>query len=270
MRLFVLLIFVLIPTISFATCDQGTIQFYLDKGFNQEQITKLCSFSSEKSTPSYQPYQKPVVIVQEGYTTGGISADERKATNALRGGLKARSVDITPAHVNYISKVCVKWKASPNVENWINECTDIAFSVSRDNLRVNNSSSELLGLVGARHLEISSDDIKRKYVVADPWSDLSPDKKFFVKRKFEALEKGNTTVIELRNTADPSQMVNAIRTLTDTTKARKDGVTSSEVARVLDDGYAPPTEEEYLASQPTYEEVQEEKKNKKKWWNPFD
>lgn len=268
MQLFLLLIFTLIPATSFAACDQNTIQFYLDKGFNQEQITKLCS-TSNNSTPSYQPYQKPVVIVQEGYATG-ISADERKAISALRGGLEVRSIDITPSHVNYIRKACVKWKSSPNVQDWLNECTDIAFSVSRDNLRVNNSSSGLLGSVGARTLEISSNDIKRKYVVADPWSDLSPDKKFALKRKFETLEKGNSTLIGLRNTADPSQMVNAIRTISDTTKARKEGVTSSEVARVLDDSYVPPTEEEYLASQPTYEDIQEEKKNKKKWWNPFD
>jgi len=263
-----LLLLLLLPITGFANCDQETIQFYIDKGFSQEQITKLCT-SSSNQTPSYQPYQKPVVIVQEGYATG-IDADERKAVNALRGGIEARSVDVTPSEINYIRKVCVKWKESPNVEHWLDKCIDVAFSVSRSNLAVNHSSEGLLVLFGQKHLEISSENISRKYVVSDPWAQFSPDKRFALKRKYETLESGNSTVLPLRNTADSGQMVNSIRALADATKAKKHGVTTSEVARVLDDSYVPPTEEEYLKSQPSYEDIQEEKKKSKKWWNPFD
>ncbi|MDW3096003.1 MAG: hypothetical protein R8G33_10050 [Gammaproteobacteria bacterium] len=260
-------IFLILPATSFAACTQEAIQFYLDKGFNQEQITKLCS-SSGDSTPSYQPYQKPVVIVQEGYATG-VNAEERKAISALRGGIDGRSVDITTNGINYIRKVCIKWKLEPTVENWLDKCIDVAFSVSRDDLKVNASRAKLL-MLGQQQLEVSSNSIKRKFVTADPWADVDVDKRILLERKFETFEVGNTTIIPLRNTADPSQMVNAIRTLADVTKAQSSGESSSEVARVLDDNYVPPTEEEYLASQPTYKEVQEEKKKKKKWWNPFD
>jgi len=268
MRLFLILLFILTPATSFAACTPETIQFYLDKGFNQEQITKLCANSGE-TKPSYQPYQKPVVIVHEGYASG-VSADERKAANTLRGGLQARSVDITDTHVNYIRKVCIKWKLTPSVENRLNKCVDVAYSISRENLRVDNSSSGLISLVTEKYLEISSSDIKRKYVVKDPFANVPTDKRYALERKFETFETGNTTKLPLRNTADPSNIVNAIRTIADTTQAKKQGVTSSEVARVLDDSYVPPSEDEYLASQPTYKDIQEEEKKKKKWWNPFD
>ena len=264
-----ILILLLLPTASFAECTQETIQYYLDKGFNQEQITKLCTTNTNEAE-SYQPYQKPVIIVQEGgQDATGLNADEREAIKALRGGIDARSIEITPEDVNYIRKVCVVWKMSPNVEEWVTKCIDTAFSLSRDNLKVVESGKSLL-LVGEQKLEVSSAAIKRKHVTSDPWAKISPDTRFHIKRLYEAKEKGNTTTIPLRKTADPGQMVNAIRALADATQAKQTGTTTSEVSRVLDDSYTPPTEEEYLASQPSYEEAQEEKKKKKKWWNPFD
>ena len=268
------LFLLLLPTTSFAECTQETIEFYLEKGFNQEQITELCA-TKNNGTATYEPYQKPVVIIQEGNTpdSTGITADERKAITALRGGIDARSVDITPEALNYIRKVCVQLKESPDVNQWVTKCIDVAFSISRTDLKVNESGKSKL-VFGDTGLVVSSSNIIRKYVTADPWANLPPDKKFKLKRKYEDREKDNSTKIYLRKTADPNQMVSAIRTLADATKAKQTGVDSSEVARILDDSYVPPTQEEYLASQESYEEALEEKKEKKekkkKWWNPFD
>lgn len=265
-----ILILLLLPTISFAECTQETIQYYLDKGFNQEQITKLCTTTAPEAE-SYQPYQKPVIIVQEGgQDATGLNADERKAINVLRGGIDGRSIEVTPENVNFIKSVCIELKQGPEIEKWVTKCVDVAYSVSRDNLIVIESGLSLF-VLGHQKLEIASAAIKRKHVTSDPWKNFPPEKRGLLERKYEALEKGNTTTIPLRKTADPGQVVNAIRTLADATKAKQDGgTTTSEVARVLDDSYVPPTEEEYTASQPTYEEAQEEKKKKKKWWNPFD
>lgn len=268
----VLLLLLFIPATSFAECTQEQIEFYLDKGFNQEQITKLCT-SSNSEAASYEPYQKPVVIIQQGEATDstGISADERKAIDLLRGGIDGRSIDITPEAINYIRRICVQLKEGPEVVKWVTKCIDVAFSISRDELKVRDSGKGQL-IFGQTGLSVSSSSITRKYVTSDPWSmvGLLPDQRFKLQRKYEDRHKGNTTRIQLRKTADPSQMVNAIRTISDATQARQTGADSSEVARILDDSYTPPTEEEYLASQATKEEAQEEKKKKKKWWNPFD
>ena len=260
------LLLLFIPSISWANCTPETIQFYLDKGFNQEQITKLCS-ESTGSAPSYQPYQKPVVIVQEGYGSGN-TAEERKAENELRGSIDGRSVDVTDTDIKFIRKVCVRAGNSPERDQRIDKCVDVAFSISRAGLNVTESGASVL-LFGQQNLEIVSNKIVRKFVTADPWEQFAPDLRFLLQRKYESQEKGNSTNIPLRKSASPPQVVNALRTLSATYQQEIEGTDQSEVARVLDDAYVPPTEEEYIANNPTYEEI-EEKKKKKKWWNPFD
>ena len=266
-QLVISIIFLLTSSISWAACNPETIQFYLDKGFNQEQITKLCSQGST-SAPSYQPYQKPVVIVQEGYGNSN-SVEEKRAKSELRGSIDGRSVDVTDSQIKFIRKVCVRAGNSPEKEQRVDKCIDVAFALSRDGLKVSESGSSLL-LFGQQHIKVSSSDIVRKFVTADPWDQFTPDIKFLLQRKYESQEKGNTTDIPLRKSASAPQVVNAIRTLASTTEQRRTGSKESEVTKVLDDSYVPPTEEEYLASQPVFEKEKEEKKKKKKWWNPFD
>ena len=264
---YLFLVFLLIPLNSYSACTPETIQFYLDKGFTHEQVTKLCAESST-AAPTYQPYQKPVVIYQEGGGSGN-SVEERRAVNELRGGLDVRSVDITDDQINYIRNVCVRGGQSPDKEQRVEACIDVAFSISRDGLQVIESGAGLL-LFGQQQIEVTSSEIKRKHVVADPWAKYLPDVRFQLKRKYEAKEKGNTTILPVRKSSSPSQIVSALRTIASTTESRKAGTDQSEVAKVLDDSYVPPTEEEYLESTPTYDDIQEEKKKKKKWWNPFD
>lgn len=263
-----LILFATASSHGFAQCTPENVQFYLEKGFTQAQITKLCSQASSTDTPTYQPYQKPVVIVQEGYESGN-SAEERKAISELRGSVDGRSVDVTDTHINYIRRVCIRAGNSPEKDQRVDKCVDVAFSLARDGLQVTESGASLL-LFGQQNVEVSSSQITRKHVTADPWAQFPPDIRFLLQRKYESQEKGNSTNIPLRKSASPPQVVNAIRTLSSMTEQRLSGNSGqSEVSKVLDESYVPPTEEEYLATQPTYEEVQEEEK-KKKWWNPFD
>jgi hypothetical protein len=250
-----------------AGCTPEAIEFYLDKGFTQEQITKLCAQTSEP-IPKYQPYQKPIVIYQEGVGSGS-SIEERRAVNELRGSIDGRSVDITEETINYISPVCILAGNAPEKDQRVKKCLDVAFSISRDGLQVNESSSGIL-FFGQQSIEVSSSKVIRKHVTADPWSEFSPDIRYLLKRKYESDQNGNSVEIPLIKSSTPSNVVNAIRTLSSNTYNKKTGATQSEVAKVLDETYVPPTEEEYIASLPTEEEIKKEKKKNKKWWNPFD
>ena len=183
--------------------------------------------------------------------------------------MAARSVDVTENDINYIRNVCVRGGQSPDVDQRVEACIDVAFSISRDELQVLESGAGLL-LFGQQQIEVASSEIKRKYVVADPWAKYLPDVRFQLKRKYEAKEKGNKTILPVRKSSSPTQIVSALKTIASNTESRKAGTDQSEVAKVLDDSYVPPTEEEYLESTPTYDDIQEEKKKKKKWWNPFD
>ncbi len=259
-----------LTTSAWAECTPETVEFYLDKGFTQEQITQLCSQSSSEAS-SYQPYQKPIVIMQEGASPSsrGLTIEERRAVNELKGGINGRSIEVTDTHINFIQKVCIRAGNSPEKEQRIDKCIDSAYSIARDGLRVTESGSSLL-LFGQQQITITSSSIQRKLLVADPWDAYPPDIRYLLKRKYDSQEAGNTTDIPLRKNASASQIVSAIRTIASSTELKKTGSHKSEVAKVLDKNYVPPTEEEYIASQPTYKEIQKEKKSKKKWWNPFD
>ncbi|MEM8843675.1 MAG: hypothetical protein AAGB35_01375 [Pseudomonadota bacterium] len=251
-----------------SACDPDTVEFYLDKGFTPDQVTELCTQDEGPSTPTYEPYQKPVVIYQQGVVPGN-SVEESKAIEKLRGGIKGRSIDITPDRINYIANICVRAGNSPERDQRIEECIDIAFSIARKDLIVERSGSRFL-VFGEELVTVSSSDIKRKFLVEDPWVGLSPDLKFLVQRKYESQESGNTTNIPIRKSSSVAEVISSLRTLAATTDIRDDEEFDSEVAKVLDDSYVPPTQEEYIATQPTYEELEEEEKKKGKWWNPFD
>ncbi len=255
------------PVQSLAECTPETIQFYLDKGFNQEQITKLCSLGTGSSTPKYEPYQKPVVIYQEGGYKPGISAEEQKAIKEVKGAIDGRSVDVTEDSIEYIRNVCLRAGNAKDVDQRAEKCIDVAYSIARKDLAVLESGRGLI-LFGQIELEVVSSDIKRKTVVANPWDAFSPDLRFQFKRKYESTEVGNQTTIPIRRSASTGQVVNALKVIASATQLRDDGKYDTEVARVLDDSYVAPTEEEYAATRPA-PDVEEEKK-KKKWWNPFD
>ena len=248
-----------------AACSPQTVEFYLEKGFNQAQITKLCTAGNDTQA-AYQPYQKPVVIHQQG-PVSGHTAEQRRAIAELSGSIDGRSVEITDTHINYIRRVCIRAGKSPERDQRVKKCLDVAFSIARDGLRVAESGATFL-LFGQQIIEVSSNDIVRKHVTADPWQKFSPDIRYLLQRKYQASERGNTTTIPLRKSAAAGQVVNALRAIAAATELKKTGSHESEVAKVLDDAYVPPTEEEYLAANPPPQKV--EKESKKKWWNPFD
>ena len=68
------------------------------------------------ASPSYEPYQKPIVIYQEGGPRAGLSAEERKAISEIKGAVDGRSVDVTDTHLNYIRRLCLQAGNSGNVD----------------------------------------------------------------------------------------------------------------------------------------------------------
>ena len=250
-----------------AACDPETVKFYIDKGFTPDQVTKLCTQEGgEASTPSYQPYQKPVVIYQQGVVPGMTSA-ESNAIQDLQDALAARSIDVTDERINYIRPVCLRAGNSPERDQRVEDCIDVAFSVSRRGLKADASGRKLV-FFGEERVFISSDDIIRKTLVADPFAGYAPDLKFLLQRKYESQESGNTTHFPVRGKYSPNQIIEAVRALSSITRRKEEGTYETEVEEVLSDTYVAPTKEEYIANNPTYEEKKEEEKGS--WWNPFD
>ena len=263
-------IFIYIPLLfcspmAIAECDTDTVQFYIDKGFNQDQITQLCS-ATQSSTPAYQPYQKPLVIYQEG-TRQGKTAEESRAINVIQGGVAARSIEINDTTINYIRNVCFRAGNSPEVDQRAEKCIQIAYSIAREGLVVTNSG-QAFGIFGDKSINIVTSDIKRKHVTADPWKQFPVNLRYQFQRKYERKESGNETSIPVLHSASVSELANALRVVSSATANKIADDDKSEVERIFDEDYIAPSEDEYAASQPKIPNAAKEKKGK--WWNPFD
>jgi hypothetical protein len=262
-----IVLFLLLHKVAIGACDPDTVQFYLDKGFTQEQITALC-VESNNTSPEYQPYQKPVVIYQQGDHIGrdGLTAEENKALAKLKNNLAARSVEITDTRINFIAPVCLVGGNSPELDQRIKHCSDVAYSVAREGLAVTQGGQKYL-VFGSKRLEITSSDIIRKHTTADPWSGISPDIKYSLQNRYKAQNKGNSMDLPLVDSADINEIADAIKTISAIDRAKSSGDNRSEVSKILDDDYQAPSEE----SSSTKTKIPNAAAEKKgRWWNPFD
>lgn len=259
------ILFLLLHKPAFSACDPDTVQFYLDKGFSHEQITALCA-ESNNTTPQYQPYQKPVVIYQEGGQVGS-NTEEKRALTKLKNSLAARSIEITDTSINFIAPVCTVGGNSPELDQRVKHCSDVAFSIARDDLTVLQGGQKFLAF-GTKRLEISSSEIIRKHITEDPWAGYSPDIKYALKNRYESQNSGNTMNLPLTNSADIDEVAAAVRTISAIEQAKSENDNRSEVTRILEDDYQSPSDEDDAATKTKIPNAADQKKGR--WWNPFD
>ena len=141
-------------TTSFSACTKDDINFYLDKGFTQEQITQLCSASgggtgTTEAVPDYTPYQQKVIIYQDGggpeIDKDGFSKEERLAINDLKAGGDIIKLKVTDTHINYQCEKFVLFQETIlNFHQRYKTCPEVAFKVARDGLIAASSGKKLL------------------------------------------------------------------------------------------------------------------------------
>jgi len=247
----------LISTALHAECSRDDIQFYLDKGFTQEQVTQLCSAarSSGESAPDYTPYQQKVIIYKDGGgepkgRKDGLTKEERVAVGTIKAGGEISKLKVTPETISYTAKTCVVSANTPDVNQRYKDCIDVDFIVQREDLIVSSSGKKLL-LFGNNYVLLEGViDAKPKR----PWEDYPLDIRRSLQRNFEWKENGKKSAFPVAGDYSVTRLVNAFRTLADT--------------------YGQTDDEDQVAeadSEQTEEIVREPKKEKKKkWWNPFD
>ncbi len=240
----------------YADCTREDVQFYLDKGFTQDQITQLCSASAggnSESVPDYTPYQQKVIIYKEGGEAPGIkdglTKEEREAVSTIKAGGEITRLKVTPETISYEARTCVTSANSPEFDQRFKDCVDVDFTVQRKNLVVSSSGKKLL-LFGNHYVLLEGDiDAKPKR----SWDSYPITVRRSLQRNFEWKENGEKTAFPVNTDYSVARIVNAFRTLADT--------------------YAGDSEENQIAEATSVESVDEEvtePKKKKRWWNPFD
>jgi len=238
-----------------ADCGREDIQFYLDKGFTQEQITQLCLAAGDgEAVPDYTPYQQQIIIYRDGGERPGIkdglTKEEREAVSSLKAGGEIVALRVTPATISYTAKTCIRSVNSPSTEDRFKDCIDVDFVVQRKDLVVSASGKRLLFF--GKH-----------YVLLEGVIDAKPKRSFdtypielrrSLKRDFEWKENGKKTSFPVSSDYSVSRIVNAFRILADTYDQieAQSQVAEADIEQIK-------------------EAVNEPKKEKKKrWWNPFD
>lgn len=245
----------LISTSVQADCSRDDIQFYLDKGFTQEQVTQLCSTTGgSNSSPDYTPYQQKVIIYKEGGEAPGIkdglTKEEREAVSFIKAGGEVSKLKVTPETISYLAKTCIVSASTPSVDERYKDCIDVDFVVQRKDLVVSSSGKKLL-LFGNHFVRLEGDI---KATPKRPWADYPIDTRRALQRNFEWQENGKKTAFPVAGDYSVTKLVNAFRTLADT--------------------YGQ-SEEESQVAEADSEEIKEvirepKEEKKKKWWNPFD
>jgi len=246
---------------TYAACSKEDIQFYLDKGFNQEQVTQLCSSAGSSSSensetvPDYTPYQQKVIIYQDGggpeIDKDGFSKEERLAISDLKAGGDIIKLKVTESHINYVRKVCIISGNSPEYDQRYKTCPEVAFKIARDGLIAASSGKKLL-VFGTAVVALEG-KIDRKLL--GNWDDYPLAVRKELKRNFNWKENGHATDFPVRGDYSVTKIVNAMRTL------------SSEDADYFDEAA------KYVENEKQEVKIAEESKKdgkKKRWWNPFD
>ena len=250
-------IYLLLSSSLHADCAREDVQFYLDKGFTQEQVTQLCAATNSggEAAPDYTPYQQQVIIYKEGGGEApgikdGLTKEEREAANIIKAGGDIANLKVTPEILSYTAKTCVVSANTPSVDQRYKDCLQVDFVVQRKDLIVSASGKKFLVFGNNYVLLEGAIDVKPKR----SWDEYPIEIRRSLQRNFEWKEDGNKTAFPIALDYSVTRMVNAFRTLADT--------------------YGQADKEDQVAeasSEEIAEVVRKPKEEKEKsWWNPFD
>ena len=255
--IFILILFTFTSMHVHAVCSKEDIEFYLGKGFTQEQITQLCSATNtnnDVSAPDYTPYQQKVIIYKDGggpEIKDGLTREERAALTDLKNGGDVVALKLTPKEISYTAKICLRAGQSPNQHERYKDCANIDYVIQRKDLIVSSSGKRLLFFgSGVVKLEGSIQATPKRSFDSYPIEFRKA-----MERDFHWKENGSKTSFPVRGDFSVTRIVNAFRVLAD---AFVDDEESSQLAEV-----ETTATEEDLPSEKS-------KEKKKRWWNPFD
>ena len=249
-----------LPVTGFSACDKKDIEFYLDKGFNQEQITQLCA-ASETSVPDYQPYQQQVIIYSEEEgpkVRGGFTREERKAIQELQQGLDVVGFVADQESLQFTVRICLAVQEGKEYSQRFKTCPEVFYKILRSGLTV-VASGKQLGFLGQNTLIITGN---MKITPKQDFDDYPAQFRKQLKRNFDWKIGGDKAKVPVHPDFPVPKMVAALNTL-----AKPDDPNAN---MALLNEAADETADEPAKEGEASVDDKPEKKKKKRWWNPFD
>jgi|MDSW01.2.fsa_nt_gb hypothetical protein len=129
-----ILFFLLVSSSS--ACDKNDIDYYLDKGFTHDQVTKMCSASSNTKTEnkrSYKSYREDYVDKQdEDY----IKRMRIERQVFLKSAIAAKKIRISRGVLSFIEYACAREGLARDSEARIEGCAVVKTSVKLSEIEV--------------------------------------------------------------------------------------------------------------------------------------
>ena len=133
-------------------CSKADIDYYLQKGFTHDQVTRLCSIpvaSAPAQAPSYSATPQ----------TSSIKVDESFLTSALN----ARNVKLTSSQLSYNAKECDSYYPYGNYKmEEVDVCVNSNVTINFSGLQIKDSSKGLFLIKDAEL--ILAGNINREYL----------------------------------------------------------------------------------------------------------
>ncbi len=148
------------------TCSKADIDYYLQSGFNHDQVIKLCSAAkaapapiSPPAPPSYKnaPNSAPAASAVNNQS-GNLGQDQVFLSTALA----AKNVKLTPQALSYDLKECVEYGYPNNPDLSDEACVNSRITISMQGLKVLKVSKGLF-LVKDASLSVQG-TIQREYI----------------------------------------------------------------------------------------------------------
>ncbi len=112
----------LTATAAHAACTRDDIEFYLSKGFDQEQITAICTAAPEASAPSPatpEPADDIAVVPSE-------DDDVTDAERFLQETIEGHDIFIEQGFLHYTARICIPYgRFNNNKEPWVEEACEL-------------------------------------------------------------------------------------------------------------------------------------------------
>jgi len=168
---------------AYSACSRDDVEFYLNKGFSTDQVTKLCDTSP---APQYNK------VNIEATSTNSHTVVTSDSEAFLREAIKGRNILFTNDSLNYTLKICIHYGEEDNYGFAPKACPNVRFKVALKNLEVKEP--------GKKYLFFNPDEIEvigtiTREVINGLEKHNAYDKKLILK----ALESGNKTSIPMRD-----------------------------------------------------------------------
>ena len=183
------LVFMMLSSHANAVCSRDDVEYYLGKGFSNDQITTLCSESSVPAGETPKSEQQS----SEQQPDSAVADDN---VLFLKRAIEAKKIDLSSSSLIYTQNICIEYGEEDLFGFTPKVCPDVTYVISLKGLEVLDTGKKY-GFYGTKEVRVKSSVVEREII--SELKDKKPAERELILEKFEKLDKGEGTAIPVRD-----------------------------------------------------------------------